>query len=73
MLAHGRACFEVELAARSLAPLSCLSHQTPTIDPVLHAAQQGSEHGNITRPHSVLPAITPVFGSIWAIHTTIIV
>jgi hypothetical protein len=72
MLALGRACFEVELAARSLAPLSCVSHQTPTIDPVLQAAQQGSEHGNITRPHSVLPVLTPASGSIWATNTTVI-
>jgi hypothetical protein len=67
-----RSCLQVELAARSLAPLSCVSHQNPTIDPVLQAAQRGSEHGNITRPHSVLPVLTPAFGSIWAINTTII-
>jgi hypothetical protein len=68
-----RSCLlEVELAARSLAPLSCVSHQTPTIDPVLQAAQQGSEHGNITRPHSVLLVLTPAFGNIWAINTTVI-
>jgi hypothetical protein len=82
MLARGRACKLSSLLAPShhFHASKGLSHQTPTIDPVLQAAhqpfpsQQGSEHGNITRPHPVLlvlSVLSPAIGSIGAINTTV--